>query len=123
MAQTARAVVCREMNKPVVVEHITVDSPKRGEVLIKLAACGVCHSDLSATNGTIPLQLPLILGHDVAGTVVQVAPRVRQLKLGDEVYARPDHFQIGSLAEFIAVKESSAATKAKTKIAPKDSPR
>jgi len=56
MVQTARAVICREMMKPVVVERITVSSPKRGEVMVKLAACGVCHSDLSATNGTIPLQ-------------------------------------------------------------------
>ena len=55
MAQSARAVVCRELNKPVVVESITVDAPQRGEVMVKLGACGVCHSDLSATNGTIPL--------------------------------------------------------------------
>jgi S-(hydroxymethyl)glutathione dehydrogenase/alcohol dehydrogenase len=85
MAQTARAVICREMMKPVVVERITVSSPKRGEVMIKLAACGVCHSDLSATNGTIPLQLPLILGHEAAGEVVEVGEDVGDLALGDHV--------------------------------------
>src|SRR5580700_647431 len=72
----ARAVICRALNEPVVVERITVESPKRGEVMLKLAACGVCHSDLSATNGTISMQLPLILGHEAAGEVVQVGEGV-----------------------------------------------
>jgi Zn-dependent alcohol dehydrogenase len=85
MAQAARAVICRELNKPVVVESITVDSPKRGEVMIKLAACGVCHSDLSATNGTIPLKLPLILGHEAAGEVVEVGEGVEVVAPGDHV--------------------------------------
>ena len=57
MTRKAKAVVCRELNKPVVVEEITVEAPKRGEVLVKIAACGVCHSDLSATNGTTSANL------------------------------------------------------------------
>jgi Zn-dependent alcohol dehydrogenase len=85
MAKTARAVICRELDKPVVVERITVDSPQRGEVMVKLAACGVCHSDLSATNGTIPLALPLILGHEAAGEVIEVGEGVDGLALGDHV--------------------------------------
>ncbi len=85
MAQAARAVICRELNKPVVVERITVDSPERGEVMVKLAACGVCHSDLSATNGTIAMQLPLILGHEAAGEVVEVGEGVTGLAVGDHV--------------------------------------
>ena len=60
MQRTAKAVVCRELSKPVVVETISVGGPKRGEVMVKMAACGVCHSDLSATNGTIPLPPPLV---------------------------------------------------------------
>ncbi|MGA8006316.1 MAG: Zn-dependent alcohol dehydrogenase [Burkholderiales bacterium] len=85
MAQSARAVVCRELNKPVVVESITVDAPQRGEVMVKLGACGVCHSDLSATNGTIPLPPPLVLGHEAAGEVVAVGEGVTGLALGDHV--------------------------------------
>ena len=85
MAIAARAVICRELGQPVVVERITVDSPRRGEVMIKLAACGVCHSDLSATNGTIPLKLPLILGHEAAGEVVEVGEGVDVVALGDHV--------------------------------------
>ena len=85
MVQSARAVICRRLNEPVVVERIAVDSPRRGEVMIKLAACGVCHSDLSATNGTISMQLPLILGHEAAGEVVEVGDGVGELALGDHV--------------------------------------
>jgi Zn-dependent alcohol dehydrogenase len=81
----ARAVICRKLNEPVVVERITIDSPKRGEVMVKLAACGVCHSDLSATNGTISMQLPLILGHEAAGEVIQVGEGVGDLAPGDHV--------------------------------------
>ena len=62
-----------------------MDSPKRGEVMVKLAACGVCHSDLSATNGTIPLPPPLVLGHEGAGEVVEVGEGVANLAVGDHV--------------------------------------
>ena len=85
MARSGKAAVCRELNQPVVVETISVDSPKRGEVMVKLAACGVCHSDLSATNGTIPLPPPLVLGHEGAGEVVEVGEGVSGLAVGDHV--------------------------------------
>ena len=85
MSRTARAVICRELNKPVVVEEIRVDPPRRGEVTVKLGACGVCHSDLSATNGTLQMQLPLILGHEAAGEVVEVGEGVASLAIGDHV--------------------------------------
>jgi S-(hydroxymethyl)glutathione dehydrogenase/alcohol dehydrogenase len=85
MPQKSRAVICRELNKPVVVETISVDSPKRGEVMVKLAACGVCHSDLSATNGTIPLPPPLVLGHEGAGEIVEVGDGVAGFSVGDHV--------------------------------------
>ena len=85
MSRNARAVICRELNKPVVVEEIRVDPPKRSEVTVKLAACGVCHSDLSATNGTLAMQLPLVLGHEAAGEVIEAGPDVTALKEGDHV--------------------------------------
>lgn len=83
--QRSKAVVCRELNQPVVVEEIEVEAPRRGEVMIKLAACGVCHSDLSATNGTIPFPPPVVLGHEGAGVVVQVGEAVSGLAVGDHV--------------------------------------
>ena len=85
MSRKARAAVCREHNQPVVVEELTVDSPKRGEVMVKLAACGVCHSDLSAITGTIPLPLPLVLGHEGAGVVEEVGEGVSEFAKGDHV--------------------------------------
>ena len=81
----SKAVISRELNKPVVVETIDVASPAAGEVMIKLAACGVCHSDLSATNGTIPFPPPLILGHEGAGVVVETGPGVTEFSVGDPV--------------------------------------
>ncbi|HSQ72234.1 MAG TPA: alcohol dehydrogenase catalytic domain-containing protein, partial [Rubrivivax sp.] len=68
-ATTARAVVCRELNGPLQVETVQIAPPRAGEVSIRLAAVGVCHSDLSATNGTIAFPLPIVLGHEGAGIV------------------------------------------------------
>ncbi|HEU0200877.1 MAG TPA: Zn-dependent alcohol dehydrogenase [Burkholderiaceae bacterium] len=85
MSQRAKAVLCREINAPVVVEEIEVQPPCRGEVMVKLAACGVCHSDLSATNGTIPFPPPVVLGHEGAGVVVSVGEGVTDFAAGDHV--------------------------------------
>jgi S-(hydroxymethyl)glutathione dehydrogenase/alcohol dehydrogenase len=85
MTRKGKAAICRELNKPVVVETISVDGPKRGEVTVKIAACGVCHSDLSATNGTIALPPPLILGHEGAGEVIEVGEGVAGFAAGDKV--------------------------------------
>ena len=85
MTRQAQAVICRELNKPVVVESIRVDPPKPGEATVKVGACGVCHSDLSVINGTIPLPLPLVLGHEAAGVVEEVGEGVKGLKKGDHV--------------------------------------
>ncbi len=88
---------------------------REDEVLIEVHAAGINPLDSKIRNGEfkliLPYRLPLILGHDVAGVVVRVGPRVRQFKLGDQVYARPDDFRIGAFAEFIAVKEASLALK------------
>lgn len=85
MAQRAKAAICREINQPVVVEEIEVESPRRGEVMIKLAACGVCHSDYSVTTGTIPFPPPVVLGHEGAGIVVEVGDGVTGIAVGDAV--------------------------------------
>ncbi len=85
MARRGKAVICRELNKPVVVEEVEFDSPRRGEVAVRIGAVGVCHSDLSATNGTIAMQLPLVLGHEAAGEIVEVGEGVTELAVGDKV--------------------------------------
>ncbi|MFT3820016.1 MAG: Zn-dependent alcohol dehydrogenase [Rubrivivax sp.] len=85
MNYPAKAALVRDVNAPVVVETITVQGPQAGEVTIKLAACGVCHSDLSAVNGTLPFPPPLVLGHEGAGTVVEVGDGVTEFAVGDTV--------------------------------------
>lgn len=85
MNQRSKAVVAREIGKAPVVEEIEVEPPRHGEVTIRLAACGVCHSDLSATNGTIPYPLPLVLGHEGAGVVTEVGAGVSRYAVGDHV--------------------------------------
>jgi len=85
MPRKAQAALCRAHNTPVVVESIEVDPPKRGEATVKLGACGVCHSDLSAITGTIALPLPLVLGHEGAGVVEEVGEGVTELQRGDHV--------------------------------------
>ena len=85
MGKKAKAVVCREWNKPVVVEEIQVESPRRGEVMVQIKACGVCHSDLSGTNGTIPLPPPTVLGHEAAGIIAEVGEGVTDIAVGDTV--------------------------------------
>ena len=85
MPRKAKAALCRAHNTPVVVESIAVDPPKRGEVTVKLGACGVCHSDLSAITGTIALPLPLVLGHEGAGVVEEAGEGVSGLAKGDHV--------------------------------------
>ncbi len=87
------------------------------EVLVQVHAAGVNLLDSKIRSGEfkliLPYRPPFILGHDVAGVVVKVGPLVRQFKPGDEVYARPDDFRIGTFAEFVPVKETSLALKPK----------
>ena len=85
------------------------------DVLVQVHAAGVNALDSKIRNGEfkliLPYRLPLVLGNDVAGTVIRVGARVRSFQPGDEVYARPDDDRIGSFAERIAVKASSLALK------------
>jgi Zn-dependent alcohol dehydrogenase len=82
MSFNARAVVFRDQ---IGVESILVEGPRPSELTVRLAACGVCHSDLSATNGTLALPPPLILGHEGAGIVVAVGEGVSEIAVGDHV--------------------------------------
>ena len=79
-----KAVVVNKINDYSVVS-VNLDPPKMGEVLVKMKATGVCHSDLSVINGTIPSPLPVVLGHEGAGIVDQVGEGVTNVKPGDHV--------------------------------------
>ena len=87
MPKTMRAAVLSELKTPLKIEAVAMPEPGPGEVLIKVAACGVCHSDLHAVDGDWdPLpNLPLILGHEVAGHVAACGAHVHDIKEGDVV--------------------------------------
>lgn len=90
---------------------------REDDVLVEVHAAGVNVLDSKLRSGEfkliLPYRPPLILGHDVAGVVVQVGGRVRRFKTGDEVYARADDGRIGTFAEFISIREDSVANKPK----------
>ena len=65
-----KAAVYRELHEPLTIEDVELAEPGPEEVLIKTAACGVCHSDLHALHGAIPSPKPAIFGHEPAGIVV-----------------------------------------------------
>jgi len=79
-----KAVVVHEVNK-IEVREVALDPPQAGEVKIKMAATGVCHSDLSMANGTFPNALPMALGHEGAGVIEEVGDGVTNVKAGDHV--------------------------------------
>ena len=73
------------VSKPLSIEVVELDEPGPEELLIKIGAAGLCHSDLSVINGNRPRQTPMVLGHEAAGTVVQVGSGIKDLKSGDKV--------------------------------------
>jgi alcohol dehydrogenase len=72
-------------SKPLVVEEVDLDPPGPGELLIKIKATGLCHSDLSVLNGDRPRPMPMVLGHEAAGEVMECGAGVSDLKPGDHV--------------------------------------
>ncbi|HLF71886.1 MAG TPA: zinc-binding dehydrogenase [Dehalococcoidia bacterium] len=80
-----KAAILDRAGGPVLIEEIPPPAPRAGEVLIKVAACGVCHSDLHVIKGEIAFPLPCVLGHEVSGTVVEIAPDVQHVRPGDRV--------------------------------------
>ncbi len=85
-----KAAVLRDFDQPLTIEDVPIPEPGPGQVLVRVAACGVCHSDVHMARGEWVgfkslMPLPLILGHEVAGTVERRGPNVIQLREGDRV--------------------------------------
>lgn len=72
-------------SKPLKIETVELVPPKRNEVLIKIRAVGLCHSDLSVINGSRPRPTPMVLGHEAAGEVVEIGENVQDFTVGDHV--------------------------------------
>jgi Zn-dependent alcohol dehydrogenase len=88
-----RAAVLREMgapapyadSRPLEIADVELDGPGQGELLLKIGAAGLCHSDLSVIDGSRPRPMPMLLGHEAAGTVVRTGPGVEGFQAGDHV--------------------------------------
>ncbi|MET7853259.1 NADP-dependent oxidoreductase [Streptomyces avermitilis] len=110
-----RAFVVTKYKEPL--QEADVPEPTVGEhdVLVRVEAAGLNPLDEKIRAGEfkqiLPYKLPLILGNDVAGTVISVGTAVRGFKPGDEVYARPHQDRIGTFAERIAIAEGDLALK------------
>ncbi|MEX1009088.1 MAG: Zn-dependent alcohol dehydrogenase [Acidimicrobiia bacterium] len=82
-----RAAILQAYNEPLVVEEIKLADLGPRSVRVHVDASGVCHSDLSAQQGKVPMGTPLILGHEGAGTVLAIGPEVARVKPGDRIIA------------------------------------
>jgi len=80
-----RAAVVRSVGSPLTIEDIQLPPPAAGEVHVRMAAAGVCHSDFSLANGTLEQLVPAVLGHEGAGTVIAIGPGVTNVRPGDPV--------------------------------------
>ena len=67
------------------VQEVSLDAPKAGEVAVDMKATGICRSDLSVITGHIPVELPIVIGHEGAGIVQEVGEGVEHLQVGDHV--------------------------------------
>jgi S-(hydroxymethyl)mycothiol dehydrogenase len=85
MPQQVRGVVARGKSQPVTIETIVVPDPGPGEAVVKIQACGVCHTDLHYREGGINDDFPFLLGHEAAGVVEAVGPGVTGVAPGDYV--------------------------------------
>jgi S-(hydroxymethyl)glutathione dehydrogenase / alcohol dehydrogenase len=82
-----RAAVCRAFGEPLMIETIEIAEPGPGEVLVKMAACAICHSDIYYMDGAWGGDLPAVFGHEAAGVIEAVGQGVRHIRAGDHVVA------------------------------------
>jgi S-(hydroxymethyl)glutathione dehydrogenase/alcohol dehydrogenase len=83
-----RAAVLRRFGGPVQIEDVCLDGPRAHEVKVRIAAVGLCRSDLHCRAGGFPVfKLPMVLGHEAAGIVTDIGPRVTKVSEGSHVVA------------------------------------
>lgn len=112
-----KAFIINQYSKQSDLELTTMPEPvvEKNDVLVQVYAAGVNLLDSKIKSGEfkliLPYKTPFIIGHDVAGVVVKVGSQVQNFKVGDEVYARPSDYRIGTFAEFISINEKDVAIK------------
>jgi S-(hydroxymethyl)glutathione dehydrogenase/alcohol dehydrogenase len=80
-----RCAILNEIGMPLIVEDLQMPKPKFGEVLVKVEACGVCHTDLHVMKGEVKFPTPAVLGHEISGVIESIGDGVQSLKRGDPV--------------------------------------
>ena len=90
MTVKTRAAVARIAGHPLDILDIDLDEPRDDEVLIRIVATGICHTDISASTGRLPVTMPIVLGHEGAGIVERVGRLVTTVAPGDHVVITPD---------------------------------
>ena len=84
-----RAALLEAVTAPMVIDEVLIADPRPGEVLVRVAHCGVCHSDLSVIDGSFPAPTPIVLGHEASGAVEEVGAGVTSVAPGDHVVLMP----------------------------------
>jgi Zn-dependent alcohol dehydrogenase len=79
------AAVLNELGAELSLEHVQLDGPRPDEVLVQIAAVGICHTDIATRDGALPFPLPAVLGHEGSGTVVSAGSDVTKVRPGDRV--------------------------------------
>lgn len=85
MTQTVQGVIARAKGEPVELTNVVIPSPGDNDVIVKIQACGVCHTDLAYRDGGISDDYPFLLGHEAAGVVEEIGKGVTHVKVGDYV--------------------------------------
>ena len=116
-----KAAILIEANQPLSIEEVVVSKPGPHEVLIRTAACGLCHSDLHFIEGIYPHALPAIPGHEAAGIVEAVGSEVRSVKVGDAVITCLSAFC--GRCDFCVTGRMSLCTSGNTRRQPGEAPR
>lgn len=83
LPQTYKAAVIEKANAPLVIKDLPLKAPGPKQVLVKVLACGVCHSDAGAQGGHFGNSFPLVPGHEIIGDVVAVGDGVKRVAIGD----------------------------------------
>ncbi|MCU0267073.1 MAG: Zn-dependent alcohol dehydrogenase [Acidimicrobiales bacterium] len=85
-----RAAVLDAQGQPLTVhDDVEIDAPRAGEVRVRIAHCGVCHSDITIADAAVPFATPIVLGHEASGVVEEVGPGVTTVAVGDRVVLSP----------------------------------
>ncbi len=114
-----KALIVKRYSKTDKLQLVELPEPavKDNEVLVQIHAASINQIDNKLKTGefklVLPYKFPLILGHDLAGVVTKIGPKVSRFKVGDEIFAQPAVFKIGTFAEYIAINEAHVVLKPK----------